>query len=213
MTGQLGKHEVLTQLGSMVDPDVYQHVHITLLSCFLFQLWLTRSQSSFTSEMWPERCYRRRSAVLVTLSGSPRWGSTLTPRSQMCSNSSQSTWPMHSLTMALNILGCRTSLCKPHWQIVSTSPWPRPWKRGSGDPPLVSALLGLLLLQFCLMLCTNAQKNWRIGLQFMLSISYICLLCVCHTNAFLSILEFLQLVFKSCDLSLERAGLGNLSRH
>ena len=31
MTGQLGKHEVLTQLGSMVDPDVYHRVHITFL--------------------------------------------------------------------------------------------------------------------------------------------------------------------------------------
>lgn len=54
------------------------------------------------------------------------------------------------------------------------------------------------------LLCTNAQKNWRSGLQFMLSISYICLLCVCHTNAFLSILEFLQLVFKSCEFGKGR---------
>ena len=125
---------------SMVD-QILMYTNMCILLRFLFSWWLTRSPSLFTSEMWPECCYWRRSVVLVALSGSPRWGSILTPRSQMCSNSSQSTWPMHSSTMVLNTWGYRTSLYRPLWQIVSTSPWPRPWKRGSEDPPLVSALL------------------------------------------------------------------------
>ena len=118
-------------------------------------MYTNRSLSWSTSET-PLVCWSpTKSPTSAASSGSPRWGSTLTPRSQMSSSSYPSTWPTPNSTMALSTSESRTSWSRHLSLIDATSPWHRPWRRGWEDHLLVSDKL----LQRCTLDCYNSYTS------------------------------------------------------